>query len=148
MQHNTPDTPERSDAMYLTPDQITALTQGNIDAAIGIARLNFATVEKLAALNFGTAKAAFEDGTSYTKALAGGTDVQELVNLNAQAGQPALEKAIAYSRSVRNRQPGERRDWPPRRAAYGRAQPDRHRLDRPVREGRPGGFGCRGRGGE
>jgi len=86
--------------MYVTPDQLTALTQGNVDAAIGIARLNFATVEKLAALNFGTAKAAFEDGTSYARALAGVTDVQELVNLNARAGQPALEKAIAYSRSV------------------------------------------------
>jgi len=86
--------------MYLTPDQIMALNQGNVDAAIGIARLNFATLEKLAALNFTTAKAAFEDGTSYTKALAGVTDVQDLVNLNARAGQPTLEKAIAYSRSV------------------------------------------------
>ena len=86
--------------MYLTPDQIIALNQGNVDAAIGIARLNFATLEKLAALNFTTAKAAFEDGTGYARALMGVTDVQELVNLNAQAGQPALEKAIAYSRSV------------------------------------------------
>jgi phasin family protein len=86
--------------MYVTPDQMTALTQGNVDAAIAIARLNFATLEKLAALNFGTAKAAFEDGTNYTKALAGVTDVQELVNLNTRAGQPALDKAIAYSRSV------------------------------------------------
>jgi phasin family protein len=87
--------------MYVTPDQMTALMQGNVDAAIGIARLNFATLEKLAALNFGTAKAAFEEGTSYAKAFAGVTDVQELVNLNARAGgQPALEKAIAYSRSV------------------------------------------------
>ena len=86
--------------MYVTPDQMTTLIQGNVDAAIGIARLNFAALEKLAALNFGTAKAAFEDGTSYTKALTGVTDAQELVNLNARAGQPALEKAIAYSRSV------------------------------------------------
>lgn len=86
--------------MYVTPDQITALTQGNVDAAIGIARLQFATLEKLAALNFGTAKAAFEEGTSYAKAFAGVTDVQELANLNARAGQPALEKAIAYSRGV------------------------------------------------
>lgn len=86
--------------MYLTPDQIMALNQGNVDAAIGIARLNFVTLEKLAALNFTTAKAAFEDGTSYARAFAGVTDVQELVNLNARAGQPALEKAIGYSRSV------------------------------------------------
>jgi len=86
--------------MYLTPEQIMALNQGNVDAAIGIAQSNFAALEKLAALNFNATKAAFEDGTRYTKALVGVTDVQELVNLNAQAGQPALEKAIAYARSV------------------------------------------------
>ncbi len=86
--------------MYVTPDQMTALTQGNVDAAIGIARVNFATLEKLAALNFTATKDAFEDGTRYAKALVGVTDVQELANLNARAGQPALEKAVAYSRGV------------------------------------------------
>jgi phasin family protein len=91
---------ERSSAMYLTPEQIVALNQGNVDAAIGIARVNFGAAEKLAALNFSTAKAALEDGTSAAKALLGATDAQELVNLTAAAGQPALEKAIAYSRGV------------------------------------------------
>ncbi len=86
--------------MYMTPEQIVALNQGHVEAAIGIAHANFAALEKLAALNFSTAKAALEDGTSYTKAVFGVTDVQELVNLNARAGQPALEKAIAYSRAV------------------------------------------------
>jgi phasin family protein len=86
--------------MYVTPDQITALTQGNIDAAIGIARVNFATLEKLAALNFTAVKDAFEDGTGYAKTLAGATDPQSLVNLHTRAGQPALEKAVAYSRGV------------------------------------------------
>jgi phasin family protein len=86
--------------MYVTPEQLTALTQGNIDAAIGIARLNFATAEKLAALNFTAAKDAFEDATGYAKTLAGVTDPQALVSLNARAGQPALEKAVAYSRNV------------------------------------------------
>jgi phasin family protein len=86
--------------MYVTPDQITALTQGNIDAAIGIARVNFATLEKLAALNFTAVKDAFEDGTGYAKTLAGATDPQALVNLHTRASEPALEKAVAYSRGV------------------------------------------------
>jgi phasin family protein len=86
--------------MYVTPEQIAALNQDNMEAAIGITRVNFAALEKLAALNFSTAKAALEDGTAYGKALLGATGVQELVNLNARTGQPALEKAIAYSRGV------------------------------------------------
>jgi phasin family protein len=93
-------TTDRSQAMYVTPDQITALTQGNIDAAIGIARVNFATLEKLAALNFTAVKDAFEDGTGYAKTLAGATDPQALVNLHTRASEPALEKAVAYSRGV------------------------------------------------
>jgi phasin family protein len=86
--------------MYVTPEQLTALAQGNLDAAIGIARVNFATLEKLAALNIAAAKDTFEDGTGYAKTLAAATDPQALVNLNARAGQPALEKAVAYSRNV------------------------------------------------
>lgn len=100
VQRNIDRNPERTHAMYVTPDQITALTKGNIDAAIGIARVNFAALEKLAALNFTATKAAFEDGTSYARTLVGVTDVPGLANLNARTGQPALEKAIAYSRSV------------------------------------------------
>jgi phasin family protein len=86
--------------MYLTPEQIAALHQGNVDAALGIAQSNFAALEKLAALNLGTAKAALEDGAGYTKALVNVKDIQELANLNVQAGQPALEKAVAYSRNA------------------------------------------------
>jgi phasin family protein len=86
--------------MYVTPDQIAALAQGNVDAAIGIARVNFATLEKLAALNFTIARDAFEGGSGYAKSLAGVTDPQALVNLHAGAGQPAIEKAVAYSRGV------------------------------------------------
>jgi len=86
--------------MYVTPDQIAALAQGNVDAAIGIARVNFAALEKLAALQFTAVRDALEDGTGYAKALAGATDPQALVNLHTRAGQPALEKTVAYSRSV------------------------------------------------
>ena len=37
---------------------------------------------------------------SHAKALLGAKDVQEFININAAAAQPAVEKAIAYSRSV------------------------------------------------
>jgi phasin family protein len=86
--------------MYVTPDQITAANKAGIEAFLGFAHSNFAAFEKLSALNFNVTKSAFEDAVNHAKAMLAVKDVQELVNLNATAAQPTLEKAIAYSRSV------------------------------------------------
>ena len=86
--------------MYVTPDQIAANSKAGVEALLLLANANFATYEKLAALNFNTSKAAFEDGVNHAKALLNAKDVQDFVNLNVAAAQPILEKAIAYSRSV------------------------------------------------
>jgi Phasin protein len=66
--------------MYATPEQFAATNKASADALFTIAQAQFASFERLSALNFNTAKAAFED--------------------SAASAQPALEKAIAYSRSV------------------------------------------------
>ena len=86
--------------MYVTPDQILAGGKANLDAFIGLASTQFATLEKLATLNFNATKGAFEDGVNYTRALLGARDPQEWINLNVGAVQPNVEKLIAYSRSV------------------------------------------------
>jgi phasin family protein len=86
--------------MYVTPEQITATNKAGVEAVIGLAKSQFAAFERLSTLQFNATKAAFEDGVNYTKALLGAKDVQELINLSAAAAQPAVEKAIAYSRSV------------------------------------------------
>jgi phasin family protein len=86
--------------MYVTPEQIVANSKAGVEVALAFANSQFAACEKLAALNFNTTKAAFEDGMNHARALMSAKDVQEAVNLNVAAAQPNLDKAIAYSRSV------------------------------------------------
>ncbi|HZR67830.1 MAG TPA: phasin family protein [Burkholderiales bacterium] len=86
--------------MYVTPEQIAATNKAGAEALLGLANSQFAAFERWSNLNLNATKAVFEDGLNHAKALLGAKDVQEFINLNAAAAQPALEKAIAYSRSV------------------------------------------------
>ena len=86
--------------MYATPEQVAAANKAGVEALIGLASTQFAAIERLSALNFNVAKSAFEDNVNYAKTLLGAKDPQEFATLTASAGQPSLEKAIAYSRSV------------------------------------------------
>jgi len=86
--------------MYTTPEQFAAANKASVDALFTIAHAQFAAFERLSALNFNTTKAAFEDSVSQAKALLSVKDPQELMGLATASAQPALEKAMAYSRSV------------------------------------------------
>lgn len=86
--------------MYITPEQIQAAGKANVEAFLSIACTQFAAVEKLANLNASAVKTAFEDGVASLRALAAAKDVQEYFSLQSGLAQPAIEKAIAYSKSV------------------------------------------------
>lgn len=86
--------------MYVTPEQIQEASKANVEAVLSFAANQFAAMEKLAALNSNVMKSAFEDTLSNTRALLGAKDVQEFINLQNSFAQPALEKAIAYSKSA------------------------------------------------
>jgi phasin family protein len=86
--------------MYVTPEQIQAASKANVDSMLSLAATQFAAIEKLATLNANAVKTAFEDSLNNTRALFGAKDVQELVNLQNSFATPAIEKAIAYSKSV------------------------------------------------
>jgi phasin family protein len=86
--------------MYVTPEQIQAAGKANVETMLSLAATQFAAIEKLATLNANAVKAAFEDSVNNTRALFGAKDVQEFVNLQNTLTAPALEKAIAYSKSV------------------------------------------------
>ena len=87
--------------MYnITPEQFASANKAGVEAFLGLASTQFAALERLSALNFSAAKTAFEEGMGRAKALLNAKDPQEIFSLNAAASQPALEKAIAYSRSV------------------------------------------------
>src|SRR5262249_26024961 len=86
--------------MYFTPEQIANANKAGVETLLGFAGSQFASFERLAVLNFNAAKATFEEGLGRAKALINAKDAQEYFALNTAASQPALERAIAYSRSV------------------------------------------------
>jgi len=86
--------------MYATPEQFTAANKSGVEALFTVASAQFAAFERLSALNFNTTKAAFENSVSQAKALLAIKDPQALFSLGTASAQPAIEKAIAYSRSV------------------------------------------------
>ncbi len=86
--------------MYTVPEQLASSNKANIEALLTIANTAFASAERLAALNLNTARSILEDSVTTAKTLLGAKDVQELVGLQSTLSQPALEKAVAYSRSL------------------------------------------------
>src|SRR3977135_784488 len=86
--------------MNFTPEQIASTNKAGIEAILGLAHTQFTAFERLSALYFNAAKAAFEEGVGHAKALLNAKDPQEYLNLNAAATQPTMDKAIASSRSV------------------------------------------------
>jgi phasin family protein len=86
--------------MYVTPEQIQAANKANVETLLAVANAQFAAFEKLANIQAGAVKSAFEDSIANTRALLGARDVQEFVTLQNGFAQPAIEKAIAYSKSV------------------------------------------------
>ena len=97
--------------MYVTPDQITGYSKAGFETLLKLAASNFAAYEKLAALNFNATKGAFQDGVNHTRALLSARDVQEYVSLNNAAVQPAVEKLMAYSRSVYELSAGQQAEF-------------------------------------
>jgi phasin family protein len=86
--------------MYVTPEQIQAANKANVEAFLAVANAQFAAFEKLATIQASAVKTAFEDSIANTRALLSAKDVQEFATLQHSFAQPALEKAIAYSKSV------------------------------------------------
>ena len=86
--------------MYVTPDQIQTANKASVEAFLAVANAQFSALEKLANISAGAFKGAFEDSIANTRALLGAKDMQEFVALQNAFAQPAMEKAIAYSKSV------------------------------------------------
>jgi phasin family protein len=86
--------------MYTTPEQLSTANKANVETLLTIANTAFASAERLAALNLNTARVLLEDAVGNAKSLLAAKDAQELMSLQGALAQPALEKAVAYSRSV------------------------------------------------
>ena len=86
--------------MFTTPDQFASSNKANVETVLTLANTAFASAERLAALNLNTARSILEDSVASAKALLAVKDVQSFVALQSTLGQPAAEKAVAYSRSI------------------------------------------------
>src|SRR3954468_7486002 len=93
-------TPRQELQMYVTPEQIQAAQKANVETLLAVANAQFAAFEKLANISAGAVKSALEASITHTRALLGAKDVQEFVTLQNSFAQPAIEKVIAYSKSV------------------------------------------------
>ena len=83
-----------------TPEQFAAANKAAVDSLLTLANTALASAERIAALNLNTARSIIEDGVANSKALMGVKDVQEALAIQTTIAQPAVEKAVAYSRSM------------------------------------------------
>lgn len=86
--------------MYVTPAQFNEMQKGQIDAFFALSQTVFDATERLVELNLATAKESVEDSVEKAQALLTVKDAQELLAVSGSLAQPALEKFVAYSRSV------------------------------------------------
>jgi len=90
----------RRNPMFATPEQFANTNKSSVEALLTLANTAFASAERLAALNLNTARSLLEDSVSSAKTLLGVKDIQGFVSLQTTLAQPAVEKAVAYSRSI------------------------------------------------
>jgi phasin family protein len=83
-----------------TPTQLVEFQKTQLDALNAFGQSVFAATEKLVNLNLAAAKAVMQDSADTTQTLLAARDVQELLALTSGLAQPALEKAVSYSRNV------------------------------------------------
>ena len=86
--------------MFKTPEQFAAANKSTVDSLLSLANTALASAERIAALNLNTARAAMEDATSGIQSVIGAKDPQAAMAAQSSLAQPAVEKAVAYSRSV------------------------------------------------
>lgn len=86
--------------MIKTNEQLVAANKAAIDSLLTFAQTSLVNVERLAALNLNTARAFFADSAATVGALASVKEPKELFALPSALAKPAVEKSVAYSRSV------------------------------------------------
>lgn len=86
--------------MIKTNEQFAVANKAAVDSLLTVANTSLATAERLAALNLNTVRAFIADSAANSAALFAVKDVQGFVALQTTLAKPAVEKAVAYSRSV------------------------------------------------
>jgi phasin family protein len=86
--------------MSAFPEKFTEVNKAAVEAALGYSTIVLDSAEKLLDLNLKVARSVLADNATSARALAGAKDAQELAALQQSLAQPAIEKAVAYSRAL------------------------------------------------
>ena len=86
--------------MSINPEQFAAANKAAVDSLLAVANTALASAERIATLNLETARTVLEDSAASAKAMMAAKDVKEAVAIQASLAQPAVDKAVAYGKSV------------------------------------------------
>ena len=86
--------------MYANTEKFATAGKANVETLLVIANTAFASAERLAALNLNTARTLLEETVASTKAALSIKNPQDLLAFQKSLAMPAIEKAVAYSKSV------------------------------------------------
>jgi len=81
-------------------EQFAAANKAAVDSLLAVANTALASAERIAALNLNAARSAVEDSANNVKTVLAAKNPQEALAAQSTLAQPAIEKAVAYSRSV------------------------------------------------
>ena len=81
-------------------EKFAAANKATVDSLLSVANTALASAERITALNLETARAALEDSATGVKAVLAAKDPKEALAAQSALAQPAVEKAVAYARSV------------------------------------------------
>lgn len=86
--------------MFNVPEQLVAANKSNLETAVGITAAALEAAERLFDLQLSAAKKSLAENTTNAKALIAAKDAQEVMALQSTIAEPAIEKALGYSRSL------------------------------------------------
>ena len=86
--------------MFTTPEQFAAANKATVDSLLSLANTALASAERIAALNLNTARSALEDTASGVQTVLAAKDPQAAFAAQKSLAQPAVDKAVAYGKSV------------------------------------------------
>jgi phasin family protein len=86
--------------MAVNLEQLAASNQAAVESLLALANTALATAERVAALNLSAARSVLEDGAANARSLMGVKDPQQALAAQQALVQPAVEKAVAYSKSM------------------------------------------------
>src|SRR6185369_15777481 len=86
--------------MSINAEQFVTANKAAVESLLSVANTALASAERIANLNFDTARSVLEETSASTKALLGAKDVQEAIAIQASISKPNVDKVVAYSKSV------------------------------------------------